>query len=392
MKHISLRRLAAIVIGIVFIVSGILKISDPVGTMLIVKEYLKFFHIAFLSGAAKGIGIALATTETFVGIGLVTGVWRKAVAIITTVMLVFFTIVTLVLWILNPSMDCGCFGLAIHLTHAQSLIKNIILLALALWAFLPFGDFGETPVRKKISAIIACVSVVLAVFYCNSHLPLVDRTEFRVGAELFASLEDDVAFDNHYRESKTYQKDGQIGKFLPGVYPGDDWELVQTDTLFVENPFAQETFPILSFRDMEDNYCDRMAAEGRVIVFSVYDPSKARWEAIEQQYKAAAEGGATPLVLVACAPSQIQLYSLPASLPLYFADYKTLISLNRSNGGATYIADGEIILKWTSKEVPEDFHGIVADDPVNLSTWKLSRSRLKAQSFCLYLAALLILV
>ena len=392
MKRIPLRRFASGLIGIVFLVSGLLKISDPVGTMLIITEYLKFFHISFLAGAAKGIGIALSLVETLTGIALSTGVLRKITAWVTTGLLAFFTIITLILWIANPAMDCGCFGQAIHLTHGQSLVKNIILLALALWTFIPYGDFGETPVRKIVSACIATASVILAVIYCNTHLPLLDYTDFRVGTEIMASLEDEIEAENHYREARTYTKDGQTGQFLPGFYPGADWDLVQTDTLFVESPLATDKFPILGFRDSADEYCDRLAAIGRVVVFSVYKPEKAPWSTISAGVAAVTEAGGTPLVLLACAPSQLASYDVPSGLPVYFADYRTLISLNRSNGGATYLSEGEIILKWTATDAPTDYHGLLADDPVNLSTWKLGRSRIKAQGFCLYLAALLLLV
>ena len=97
-------------------------------------------------------------------------------------------------------------------------------------------------------------------------------------------------------------------------------------------------------------------------------------------------------MMLACAPSQLSGYAVPAGLPVYFADYKSLISLNRSNGGATYLSEGEIILKWSSKDTPSDFGPAFRDDAVNLSTWMLSHARLKAQGFCLYLAALLVLV
>lgn len=392
MKRIPLRRFASGLVGIVLLASGLLKIMDPVGTMLIVTEYLKFFHIGFLIPAAKGLGIALSLLEAFTGIALITGVFRKVTAWVATGLLAFFTVVTLVLWIKNPAMDCGCFGEAVHLTHAQSFWKNVVLLLLALLAFLPYGDFGKTPVRKFVSAGIAAVSVIYAAIYCNTHLPLIDHTDFRVGAELMASLEDDIVADNHYREERTYVKDGQEGRFLPGYYPGEDWTLVKTDTVFVESPMAQEKYPILSFRDMADTYEDRMAAEGKVIVFSVYDPLKAPWERIATQYGSVLEAGGTPLVLAAGAPSQLSTWPVPAGLPVYFADYKSLISLNRDNGGATYLSEGEIICKWPSRKVPDNLRPTFDDDPVNLSTWLLGRNRIKAQGFCLYLAALLILV
>lgn len=392
MKRIPLRRFAAGLIGIVFLVSGLLKISDPVGTMLIVTEYLKFFHIAFLIPAAKALGIGISLLEALTGIALITGVLRKITAWVTTGLLAFFTIVTLVLWIKNPEMDCGCFGQAIHLTHVQSLLKNVVLLLVALWAFLPFGDFGKVPVRKIVSASIATASVIFAVVYCNTHLPLLDYTDFRIGAELMASLDDDIVAENHFREERTYVKDGQEGKFLPGHYPGKDWELVRTDTVFVESSFATDRFPILSFRDTADVYCDRMAAEGKVVIFSVYNPEDAPWDIISKGSNAVLEAGGTPLVMLASAPSQISDYHVPAGLPVYFADYRTLISLNRDNGGAVYLSEGEIIMKWAVKDTPSEFLSVFQDDPVNITTWILSRNRLRAQGFCLYLAALLVLV
>ena len=392
MKRIPLRRFASALIGIVFLGSGLLKMADPVGTMLIVTEYLKFFHIGFLIPAAKVIGAGLSLLEALTGIALITGVLRKITAWVTTVMLGFFTIVTLILWIKNPAMDCGCFGQAIHLTHVQSLVKNVVLLVLALWAFIPYGDFGKAPVRKIVSASIATASVIFAVIYCNTHMPLLDYTDFRIGAELMASLDDDVIAENHYREERTYEKDGVTGKFLPGHYPGDDWTLVKTDTVFVESSYATDNFPILSFRDTADVYCDRKAAEGKVVIFSAYEPATAPWESIAAGDDAVLSAGGQPLVLLACAPSQVSSFGVPAGLPVYFADYKALVSLNRCNGGATYLSEGEIIMKWSVKKTPTDFAGTFQNDTVNISTWILSRNRLRAQGFCLYLLALLILV
>lgn len=394
MKHLPLRRLAAALIGFVFLVSGLLKIADPVGTMLIVTEYLKFFHLQLLIPAARGLGIALALTESLLGIALVTGVLRKITAWATTCLLGIFTVITLILWVVNPSMDCGCFGEAIHLSHTQSFWKNVVLLALAACAFLPFKDFGKTPVRKIVSASIAVVSVLVAVVYSNTHLPLVDHTDFHPGAEIFASLEDEVVADNHYREARTYEKDGQRGQFYPGHYPADTaWKLIQTDTVFWQGPAASERFPILGFRDAGNEYRDRLAAEGRVFVLSVYKPEKAPWARIRKHYKAIEEAGGTPLLLVATAPSEVDRYEIPIDLTVYYADYKTLITLNRDNAGVTYLYDGEIIEKWMSRDFPDgQVTAYVNDDPVNLSTHRMIRKRLTAQGFCLYLAALLLLV
>lgn len=387
---IKWRRFLAILIGIVFLGSGLLKIEDPVGTMLIVREYLKLFHLSWLLPCAKGIGIVLATSEALIGVGLITGVFRKLFAWLSLAFLAFFTLVTLVLWILNPSMDCGCFGEAFHLTHAQSFWKNVILLVLGALAFLPVSQMGDYKPRRLIAAGIGLFSVLFAVAYSQTHLPIADFTEFDLGAELFASLDDDIEADNHYMSGYVYEKDGQQGTFTLDRLPDSSWTFVRVDTLFQTSVGMREAHPILSFRDAEGEYQDRLAAEGKAVVFSVYDAAKMDWERLAQQYPAVERAGARPLLLVAAAPDQ--LAGLPVPAEVYFADYKTLITLNRDNGGASYFDDGELVAKWTARAFPEDPSGALASDPVELSTHLILKRRIQAQGFCLYLAAALILL
>ena len=344
--YLKFRRHAAGLLGLVFLISGILKLWDPVGTMLIVTEYLKFLHLTFLIPAAKGLGIALSLSECAVGIGLITGVLRKASAIAAYVMLGGFTLLTLAIWIWDAPMDCGCFGQAVHLTHAQSFWKNVILLALAVIAFVPFREFGRAKAHRGVAAVMAMLAIIVATVYSNLYLPVVDFTPFNWGSQLFASL-DDEATEKEYREA-----------------------------------------PILSFRDAQGEYLDSLAAEGRVVVFSVYDPASADWQTLETHYRTAALSEALPLVLVAGTEDQVRL---PQDIEPYFADYKTLITLNRSNGGGAYFYYGELMHKWGVRQFPEDLEEAVAGDPDAFSTRHITRRRVTAQGFCVLLAAILIL-
>lgn len=386
------RRFVAILIGIVFLGSGLLKIEDPVGTMLIVTEYLKLFHWNWLIPCAKGIGIVLGASEALIGVGLITGVFRKMFAWLTLAFLTFFTLVTLALWILNPAMDCGCFGQAIHLTHAQSFWKNVVMLVMAALAFIPVSQLGEYKARRIIAAGVGFFSVVFAVAYSQTHLPIADFTEFDLGAELFASLEDDIEADNHYVSGYVYEKDGQQGTFTLDRLPDSSWTFVRVDTLFHESVGMREKHPILSFRDAGGEYQDRLAAEGQAVVFSVYDAAKVDWTSLAEQYHSVEQAGGRPLLLVASTPEALAERGIPAGLEAYFADYKTLITLNRDNGGASYFDDGELVAKWTARAFPEDPSGALASDPVELSTHLILKRRIQAQGFCLYLAAALILL
>ena len=384
--HHRLRRFCAILIGLVFLASGLLKLLDPVGTRLIVGEYFKFFHLGFLQGASKGFGMFLSLLEAVTGAALVSGVYRRLTAAVAAILVLVFTVITFILWIANPEMDCGCFGEAVHLTHGQTLLKNVVLLVLAVVAFVPFQNFGVPRKRKKVAFALAALSLVFALWYNARHLPMIDFTEFAPGTELFASLDNDYQAMDGKVPTFIYERNGQRGSFTLDGLPDSTWTFVGVDTLTRSGMYKNASKPVLSFRDAEGEYQDELAVLGKVVVFSVYDPAKADWDRIRAQAADARAAGATPLVISVLGDSVPQ--------DAYLADYKPLITLNRANGGATYFNDGELISKWSPRDVPEgeELRALLAREPVSASTDFIVGRRIKAQGFALYLLALLLLV
>ena len=384
--HHRLRRFCAILIGLVFLASGLLKLLDPVGTGIIVSEYFKFFHLGFLQGTAKALGMVLSLVEAITGAALISGVFRKTTAVITSILVVFFTVITLILWIANPEMDCGCFGEAIHLSHGQTLLKNIVLLALAAAAFLPFQNFGVPRKGKYVAFFLAVPSLIFALCYNALHLPMIDFTEFAPGTELFASLDNDYQEMDGKVPTFIYERDGQRGSFSLDALPDSTWTFVGVDTLSRSGMYKNASKPVLSFRDAEGEYQDEQAVLGKVMVFSVYDPDDADWDRVRSQAAEARACGATPLILSVPGEDTPQ--------DVYLVDYKPLITLNRANGGATYFNDGELILKWSPRDVPEgeELKGLLDREPVAASTDFIVGRRIRAQGFTLYLLALLLLL
>ena len=143
-----LKRFCGYIAGFVFFISGILKLMDPVGAGLVMKEYYRFLHLDFLVFSSKVMGTAFAFAETVVGAGLITGVWRRFIGTCALAMQGFFTLLTLALFIFNPEMDCGCFGEAIHLTHGETLVKNLFLMGLLTAYVIPYRDLGTNRKRK----------------------------------------------------------------------------------------------------------------------------------------------------------------------------------------------------------------------------------------------------
>ncbi len=355
------RRFCAFVIGMVFFLSGILKLLDPVGTGLVVAEYYKFLHLGFLSVTSVVFGSILAFAETILGVALMAGLWRKVISIVTFCVIGVFTVLTIVLLIVNPEMDCGCFGEAIHLTHLQSFLKNVILLGLAFVAFIP-GRLGKPRRRKYVAFGIVSAFVVAFGIYSLLYIPLVDFTDFRPGARLEASME---TFGDSYSATFIYERDGEERSFTLEDLPDSTWTYVRTETVRTER--NDDHVASLSFTDEDGAYADRLAAHGDVIAFSIYNVqgmNGMKWGMVADGVRAALQAGFTPLVLVSADGRSVgEALSGDESgfdpedgkillENLYTADYKTLLTMNRSNGGATCFHNGTLVTKWARRSLP----------------------------------------
>lgn len=386
------RRFCAFVLGAVFLVSGILKLMDPVGSEFIMKSYFSFLHIGFMDFSAKFFGVAFALTEAVLGAALMSGVWRKVVGIAVVALTTFFTLLTLVLLIFNPVMDCGCFGEAMHLTHLQTFVKNVILCALCCGAFIPMRELDRPVKVKYVSFALTACSLVALLVYSLVALPLKDYTAFHPGAMLQAAA--DEQYKDFSEPEFIYEKDGVTQAFSLDALPDSSWNFV--DSRIRQDDFAAGT--VLTLTDDAGEYCDSLATQGNVLVVSAYKKlSAGRIEGIESLVADARAVGLTPIVLVpsddVLAAASEKRAALEDGL-VYYSDYKTLATLNRSNGGATWISDGQIVRKWsyTLRPSREKLSTALAEDPTALALETQSKGSLALQSFLLYVFAVLLLL
>lgn len=386
------RRFCAFVLGAVFLISGILKLMDPVGSEFIMKSYFSFLHIGFMDFSAKLFGVAFALTEAVLGAALMSGVWRKVVGIAVVALTTFFTLLTLVLLVFNPVMDCGCFGEAIHLTHLQTFVKNVILCALCCGAFIPMRELDRPVKVKYVSFALTACSLVALLIYSLVALPLKDYTAFHPGAMLQAAA--DEQYKDFSEPEFIYEKDGVTQAFSLDALPDSSWNFV--DSRIRQDDFAAGT--VLTLTDDAGEYCDSLATKGNVLVVSAYRKlSAGRIEGIESLVADARAAGLTPIVLVPSDDVLAAASEKHAALEdglVYYSDYKTLATLNRSNGGATWISDGQIVRKWsyTLRPSSEKLSAALAEDPTALALETQSKGSLALQSFLLYIFAVLLLL
>ena len=78
----------------------------------------------------------------------------------------------------------------------------------------------------------------------------------------------------------------------------------------------------------------------------------------------------------------------------FFADRRTLMTLNRSNGGATLLRDGQIICKWPSHRLPDarELAELVSEDATTAVIDKNGPQRIRLQAFVLFEFAVMLLL
>lgn len=385
MRYILFRmkRFCGFAVGFVFFISGLLKLVDPVGAGLVMKEYFKFLHLGFLEGLSLPSGVTFALAETIVGAGLITGVWRKIIAAASVGLQSMFTILTLLLVIFKPEMDCGCFGEAIHLTHGETFIKNIILLSLLLIYFIPIKYLGQTRKKKYVSFALVSLSSIAFAIYSLMYIPMADFTDFRPGAVVNnESNMDEAAFEATF----VYSKDGKEANFSLENLPDSTWTFVRADT----SPVTEDGqgSARISIYDNAGNYADSLITKGKVMIVSLYKGSLSEKDirTIREFLDNAKTAGFSPILLT----SGVETHGLES----YNCDYKTLITLNRSNGGATYLEDGYIIRKWAERTLPapEELATISDEDPTDTFIGRDTRTSLAFQGFLLYVFAVMLLL
>ena len=216
----KLATFSRILIGLVFIFSGFVKGVDPLGFAYKLEDYFIAFNWSFFIPLALFFSILLVTVEFTTGVMVLFNLRIKVSSWLLVAMMVFFTGLTLNDAIYSPVPDCGCFGEAIKLTNWQTFYKNLVLLPLGVIVFVNRNKFKPLLGTGKQWLATGLVVAVFAgfSFFCYSHLPVVDFTEWKIGHKLYPENPKPVKYFLTYKNKLT----GETKEYLSPNYPYSD--------------------------------------------------------------------------------------------------------------------------------------------------------------------------
>ena len=181
-----LTNMARVFVGILFIMSGLVKANDPNGLGIKMTEFFNIWNTTFLIPYALGLAIAMIIFEIIAGLAILIGYKIKLFSTLTLLLIIFFTFLTGYAYITGKPATCGCFGDCIPITSKQSFTKDLVLLALALLIFA-YSFYIKPLFNNKIALSILSISLLscgILTWYVLSYLPVKDCLAFTVGTNL----------------------------------------------------------------------------------------------------------------------------------------------------------------------------------------------------------------
>lgn len=342
-----------ILLGTVFLFSGLVKLNDPMGLAFKIEEYLSpgVFNMQFLAPLATELAVALITLELILGASLIMGRFKVFVLWALLVLNAGFTIVTFYSALTGKVSDCGCFGDAVRLEPWPSFFKNVALTAMII-LLIVWQRFIKPAVRFRtaMSVVAGIFAISLGTAYYVLHNePFVDFRPYKVGVSIPEAMKvPDDAEKPIYENTWVYSVDGTEKEYSdadePWNIPGA--QFVSRATKLVKKGFEPEiTGFTIETRDGR-NVTDSILSLERVFVVVSYDiasSSPKRWEKIN----AKAASRQFPVIVLANSADDKYSDMYGIKVPVYFADPVTLKTIIRSNPGIVELRRGTVAGKWS---------------------------------------------
>ncbi|WP_442786905.1 BT_3928 family protein [Flavobacterium suncheonense] len=351
------------IVGVLFIISGLIKLNDPTGFSFKLEEYFSegVLNMPALVPYALAIALFVVIFEVVLGVALLIGFKPKWTIWSLLLMIVFFTFLTFYSAYFNKVTDCGCFGDALKLTPWQSFYKDLALLVFILILF--FGQKYIQPLFKQmVGALTVFVSYSLCLFmgyWVLNHLPLKDFRAYKIGTNIQKGMEfPEGAPRSVYEMNFVYKVNGKEQNFgekdLMSLPEGA--EFVRREDKLISQGYVPPIHDFTIELDGQD-FTEEMLNEPKVILLISYDLKKAKADGLaklEDFSKKAQAKGYKVLGMTASPIEDIAKFRKENGITFdyYFCDATTLKTIERANPSIVVLHKGTIVDKkhWNDIE------------------------------------------
>ena len=354
--------ISRIFVGILFIISGFVKLNDPLGFSYKLQEYFgpDVLNLTFLEPYALGIAIIVVVFEVVLGVFLLIGYKPKFTVWSLLLMIIFFTFLTFYSAYFDKVKECGCFGDALPMTPWQSFTKDVVLLVLILVLF--FGVRHIKPIFGKLATTVVALLGFLAslsfAYYVLMHLPAIDFRAYKIGD----NIQENMKLAPNAKKAIidyvwTYTLDGEEKTLIDrGQGPAKYDEILNVETKEIQAadlPKIQD----FSIETEDEDLTMYFLEKDKLMMIVVYDLRSSEREGVKK-LKAlsdnALEKGYTVIGMTTSdeATKQKIKTEYGFNFDFYLCDEKVLKTIVRSNPGVVILNKGTVTQKkhWNDIE------------------------------------------
>lgn len=369
--RISLR-IISILVGVLFIFSGLIKANDPSGLAYKMGE---FFEVWAREGYMPGLmmrlndfsllfSVIMIAFEIVAGVALIIGYRFRLFAFLILLLTIFFTFLTGYALFSGNIKECGCFGDCIRLQANESFMKDLILLALLL-ILVFFRSYLTDIFKPKTGLALMVLSLGLSLgfqWYTLRYLPVKDCLAYRVGNNILNEMTPGNDYQPaEYRTMLVYEKDGVKKEFTDKNFPWQDttWKFVDSKSEVVKE--AQNAPAILDFAISDYSGQDVTQTvlnyKGHVLLVFIKDVNAANTADIAKLkalFEEATKAGVPFMALSASNDIETGKFNAQhgLSLPFYTIDGTVCKTAMRSNPGLMLMQGGTVKGKWSYANYP----------------------------------------
>ncbi len=365
--------LCRLIVGLTFIVSGMSKMIDIWGFIYKIDQYLNVWGYPQPQSLVFTGAAALSGIEFVLGFLMSLGCYRKLVTWVMTLIMLFFTPLTLYVALVNPVPDCGCFGDFIVMSNTATFFKNVVILILLI--YLLINNIKVDGLLTRYSQWLVgwiCAFYMIAVGMIGYTIqPLIDFRPYKVGTLLVKS---DSDYDSGVTFRFIYEKDGERRSFTSDSLPDDTWTFVDREiasgSLALQDSGAEFT---VYDSDGEDATAEAITGEGEELILMIPEMKEidvSSTYVINEMARYVSDRGGSFIGVLGTDSAGLELWRdlSMASYPLYTAEDTSIKEVARGSASFVYLRDGVIQWKRTLSSIDTDLLDSSVEDKDVLET------------------------
>jgi uncharacterized membrane protein YphA (DoxX/SURF4 family) len=359
-----LLNLLRILVGVLFIFSGLIKANDPLGLSYKMDEFFEVLHLTFLSPFSLVYSVTMNTFEIVAGVAVLLGYRMRIFSVLLLLLISLFTFLTAYALFSGTIRECGCFGDCIKLSATETFWKDVALFVMILVIFI-YRKRIQPVWGDKPSNALMIVSVAGSLglqWYTLAHLPIVDCLGYKIGNNISEKMKLPAgATPDVFETVLVYKKDGKEKEFTADNYPWSDstWVFVDRRDKLIKEGSGEPPIKDFILTDMDGvNQTQAILSEAQpVYLFLVQNVKKAgggwdkKMQVLQQQFK---EGKIYIYGVTASSKEDIAAFSKEHGLQFPFVqmDGTAIKTAGRSNPCLILLEKGTIKGKWHYNDIP----------------------------------------